>query len=194
MHGNKQEPTGILIEPSLRFEETNGDTRTIRTSQSVESSNWISFKKHIERFGLEQGKNIIFDLSETTMVDHSVLNNLQEMKSEFARKGLSLKITVKKENRNQYKRSFVENEKVLQTTKRITIFTDPSLKALIEEELKKLGTIDFTSTDCVDLGTAAKKRLRLEVLTQPEISNRIIKYLQEKLLLEYAVSAYIEDI
>jgi len=120
------------------------------------------------------------------------------MKLEFARKGLSLKITVKKKSHNQYKRSFVEDEKVLQTTKRITIFADPSLQTMLEEELKDLGALDFTSTDCVDLGSVAKKRLRVEVLPPPDIADLITKYIQEKLLPEHAekyeVRAYKEDV
>lgn len=193
MLDEKTKSRDSLINPSLRFEEISDDTYSIIPSQPVIFSNWLLFKKQIEQLGLDQGKNVLLDLSETTTVDHSVLNKLLEMKREFTRKGLYLKITVTKKNHKQSKRPFAANKRGLKATKRITIFADQSLQTMIEEELKNLGTTDFTSTDCVDL-SAANRRLRIEVLPEPDIANRITKYIQEKLLSECAVRAYEEDV
>lgn len=193
MHDNKTKSTGSPIKPSLQFEETSDDTLTIIPSQSIVSSNWIPLKKQIEQHGLDQCKNVILDLSGTTTVDHSVLNNLQEMKNKFTKNGFFLKITLTSKN-NQSKRSFVVSKKGLKAAKRITIFADASLQAMIEEELKNLGTTDFTSMSCVDLGAAINEKLRIEVLPEPDVATRITKYIQEKLLPEYAVRAYEEDV
>jgi hypothetical protein len=194
MNNNKPKSTGSETKHSLRFEETSDDTRTIIPNQSIIFSNWYLFRKQIEQIGPENGKNVILNLSETVSVEHKVLNKLREMQSEFTRKGLYLKLTLTKKDHKCPKHPFVKSKKWLQATKRITIFADPSLKTMIEEELKKLGIIDITSMDCVDLCAAVNRRLRIEVLSEPELANRITKYIQEKLLSEYAVRAYEEDV
>ncbi len=96
MLGDKLKSTDLSTKPTLRLEETDNNTRTLKTGQSIVFSDWILFKMQIEEAGLNQGKNIIFDMSEVITVDNRVLDKLIKMKSEFVRKGLYLNINVTK--------------------------------------------------------------------------------------------------
>jgi MFS superfamily sulfate permease-like transporter len=55
-------------------------------------SNWLLFRKQIYTYGMLQDKNIILDLSETQLVDHTVMEKLEEVQHDFEAKGLRLHI------------------------------------------------------------------------------------------------------
>ncbi len=187
-----------LFKPSIRIEDTDDDTCTIIARQSIVFSNWIPFKRKVEQLGLEQGKNIIVDLSETIMVDHSVMEKLHEMKTEFEQHNLCLQITGTVEHHKLSSHPLAARTKGLKAIKRITIFADSNLQSLLESELIQLGTIDFTSTGCGGLGAVIKRRLRVEALLQPGVADKVIDHLRQKLLPEYAVKyavrAYVENV
>lgn len=188
---------GSLFKPAIRFEETD-DVITIKVKNSLIFSNWIPFKNKIKQLGLDHGKNIIVDLSETIMVDYSVMNKLHEMKGEFQQNGLFLKITGTMEHHKLSQHPLAARVKGLWSLKRISIFADSNLQPLLEAELTRLGTVDFTSTGCGGLGAIVKRRLQIEALLQPGIADIVIKHLQEKLLPEYAVKyavkVYVENV
>lgn len=55
-------------------------------------SNWLSLRACIEKYGLRQNKNIVVDLSSTSLVDHTVMEKLREMEREFEGNKLKLEI------------------------------------------------------------------------------------------------------
>jgi MFS superfamily sulfate permease-like transporter len=85
-------PVRSLFKPFLTIEQHDPNTYLIRASQSAVFSNWLLFRKQIYTYGFLQDKNIIVDLSETRLVDHTVMEKLQEVKRDFEGKGLSLEI------------------------------------------------------------------------------------------------------
>lgn len=56
-------------------------------------SNWLMFRSQVYTYGLLQEKNVIVDLSETNLVDHSTMEKLNELRRDFEAKGLTLEIT-----------------------------------------------------------------------------------------------------
>jgi MFS superfamily sulfate permease-like transporter len=54
--------------------------------------NWIPIRSKIERYGLAKNMNVIVDLSNTQMVDHTVMERLHEMEREFTAQGIALAI------------------------------------------------------------------------------------------------------
>ena len=55
-------------------------------------SNWIAIRSRIERFGLAQNMNVIVDLSNTRLVDHTVMEKLHELEREFDQRGIALAV------------------------------------------------------------------------------------------------------
>ncbi len=86
-------PMKSFFKPFLEVEEQGENTCIIRASESAVFSNWIPFKRQIEDVGLTHRRNIIVDLSGTTLVDHSVMEKLHEMQKDFVQEGLTLEIT-----------------------------------------------------------------------------------------------------
>ena len=85
-------PLKSFFKPFLEVEEQGEDTCIIRAKESAVFSNWIPFKRQIEDVGLTHRRNIIVDLSGTTLVDHSVMQKLHELQEDFQQEGLKLEI------------------------------------------------------------------------------------------------------
>ncbi len=76
-------PLRSLFKPFLDIEPRDDKTCVIRTHGSAVFSNWIPFKHQIEYVGLQQRNNLVIDFSETTLVDHSVMEKLHELQKDF---------------------------------------------------------------------------------------------------------------
>ena len=55
-------------------------------------SNWIPFRRQLRQLGLDQQNSIIVNLEGTKLVDHSVMEGLHQLQSDFVRAGLTLDI------------------------------------------------------------------------------------------------------
>ncbi|MFZ9090474.1 MAG: SulP family inorganic anion transporter, partial [Planctomycetaceae bacterium] len=80
-------PLKSLFKPFLEVQEVDENTIRIVAKESAVFSNWIPFKQQIEQLGLIQQNNLIIDVSDTSLVDHSVMEKLEEMQQEFDREG-----------------------------------------------------------------------------------------------------------
>ena len=85
-------PLRSLFKAFLEVEDVDENTTLIRASQSAVFSNWIPFKRQIEDLGRLQRRNVIVDLSDTKLVDHSTMERLEELREEFEHDGLQLSI------------------------------------------------------------------------------------------------------
>ena len=85
-------PLRSLFFPYLEIEDIEGDTLHIKAREAAVFTNWIPFKHQIENVGLMQGRNVTLDLSDTKVVDHSVMQKLHELEMEFEQQGLKLDV------------------------------------------------------------------------------------------------------
>ncbi len=85
-------PLRSLFKPFLDIQKQADGTTLISAHGSAVFSNWIPFKRQIEQIGLVQRTNLTIDLSDTRLVDHSVMEKLHELQEEFEREGLKLEL------------------------------------------------------------------------------------------------------
>jgi MFS superfamily sulfate permease-like transporter len=85
-------PFKSFFKAYLEVEEPDEKTCLIRARESAVFSNWLLFKREISRLGHKQHRNVIIDLSETKLVDHSFMEKLHELEGDFARDGLKLEV------------------------------------------------------------------------------------------------------
>jgi MFS superfamily sulfate permease-like transporter len=85
-------PITSVLKPYLVITEQEDNTYVIAAHKSAIFSNWIPFRRAIENIGLCQKHNVVIDLSDTQLVDHSVMNKLVEMQRDFKRAGLTLEV------------------------------------------------------------------------------------------------------
>lgn len=85
-------PLLSIFRPFLSVEQIDGKTYLIKASKSAVFSNWLLLRRQIRSYGILDGKNIVVDFSESELVDHSVMENLHGLQSEFSANGLELRI------------------------------------------------------------------------------------------------------
>ncbi len=85
-------PLKSLFKPYLEVETVDETTSKIIARESAVFSNWIPFKRQIEEIGLVQRRNLIVDVSDTKLVDHSVMEKLGEIQRDFEQEGLTFEV------------------------------------------------------------------------------------------------------
>ena len=145
-------PIRSLFKPYLEVEEMDSNTYIIKAHQSAVFSNWIPFKREIEDIGLVQRKNLIVDLSDTMLVDHSVMDKLHEMESDFEQQGLSFRVVGLDAHRPFADHAQAARRKGLCLVQRLTVVVDPGIERMLESRFLKLGASGFTSIPCRGVG------------------------------------------
>jgi len=82
-------PVGSLFKSSIRVDDGAGATVTVH--RSAVFSTWITLKKRIG--ALKESPKVVVDLSDTALVDHTVMANLHELEQEFKENQRELVIT-----------------------------------------------------------------------------------------------------
>lgn len=85
-------PLTSLFRPQTEVRQLDERTWLVCPRSSAVFTNWLMIRNKIERFGLRQNMNIVVDLSETQIVDHTVMEKLHQLEREFAERGIALAI------------------------------------------------------------------------------------------------------
>jgi MFS superfamily sulfate permease-like transporter len=85
-------PLLSIFRPFLSVEHLDEKTYLIKASKSAVFSNWLLMRRQIRSYGILENKNIVIDFSESQLVDHSVMENLHGLQTEFSANGLELRI------------------------------------------------------------------------------------------------------
>jgi MFS superfamily sulfate permease-like transporter len=85
-------PLGSLLLPKTEVVQLDERTWLVTPRDSAVFTNWIPIRRKIEQHGLAQNMNVVVDLSQTQIVDHSVMEKLHQLEREFAEKGIALAI------------------------------------------------------------------------------------------------------
>jgi len=83
-------PLESLFKPFLTIKKLDGKTYVVDVSHSAVFSNYIALKKHLD--ALDKDHDVIIDLSNTRLVDHSVLHSLHVLEHEYKNHGRKLSI------------------------------------------------------------------------------------------------------
>jgi MFS superfamily sulfate permease-like transporter len=85
-------PIMSVFSSSPDVRQQNENTFLIVPHKAAVFSNWLGLRAKIEEYGLKQKKNLVIDLSDTRLVDHTVMEKLHEMEREFHNNNLKLEI------------------------------------------------------------------------------------------------------
>lgn len=195
-------PLRSLFKPYLDIEEQGEKTLRVRASGSAVFSNWIPFKRQLEDIGLGQKNNLIIDLSDTRLVDHSVMEKLHELQREFEQEGLALTITGLDLHTSLSEHEFATRKRSLKSLKRVTIVADALLQDRLVSDITRLGVSGYTLIPCIgagrrDLAAGSPPRdsqIRIEIVTPRPTSDAILDYLRRDILKEHQVTACVETV
>jgi MFS superfamily sulfate permease-like transporter len=190
IHVSNGVPLRSLFKPYLEVVDVNENTSMIVARQSAVFSNWIPFRRQIEDIGLVQRRNLIIDLSDTQLVDHSVMGKLQEMAHTFEQEGLSFEVRGLESLRPLADNAQAARKRGLATIRRITVMANHSLRYWLLDEFVKCGATGYTVTTCTGAGrrniendsVAEDEHVRIEVIAPENVCNAVIDFLRRDIL------------
>jgi MFS superfamily sulfate permease-like transporter len=92
IHAANGVPLNSFFKPFLQVTTLDDQTVQIEAAGSAVFSNWLPFRRQIVQLGLLQGNDVVVNLAGTRLVDHSVMEKLQELSHDFARAGRRLEV------------------------------------------------------------------------------------------------------
>lgn len=88
IHLVNRAPFGSLLRLNANVEREGGTSARITVQDAAVFSTWISLKKRLE--SVRDCERVVVDLSNVTLVDHTVMHKLEEMEQEFQEHGCTL--------------------------------------------------------------------------------------------------------
>jgi len=85
-------PIRTMFKPFVEICTLDESTVQIDARGSAVFTNWLPFRRQIRQAGFENGSNVVVNLEGTKLVDHSVMEGLEELQQEFDRAGLRLEV------------------------------------------------------------------------------------------------------
>lgn len=202
IHVSNGVPLRSLFKPYLEVEDVNADTSMIIARQSAVFSNWIPFRRQIEDIGLIQHRNLIIDLSDTQLVDHSVMGKLEEMERDFEQEGLTFEVRGLDALQPLAANAQAARKRGLASIRRITVMANQSLRYWLLDEFVKCGVTGYTVTTCTGAGrrhlqsdsVAEDEHIRIEVIAPADICDAVIDFLRRDILADHHVTACVESV
>lgn len=195
-------PLRSLFKPFLEIQEVDATTSMIIAKESAVFSNWIPFKRQIEDIGLVQKRNLIVDVSDAKLVDHSVMEKLEEMERDFETEGLTFKVQGLDSLQPLSSDAHSARKRGLTTLRRLTVVADESHEQWLEDKFVELGATGFTSQPCSGLGrrdlgsenAVRHSNVRIEVVVTHNVSEKIMSFLRHEVLPEHSVTTCLETV
>lgn len=141
-------PLKSLFVADLDVEPSGENSCLIRPHSAAVFSNWLSVRKNLEKFGLDAGKNILLDLSDVRLVDHSVMDKLRGMQADFEHRGLRLELLGLESHVPLSRHESSARKRGLRRMRRVTIYADAELEETIVEQFVRAGAIGYSSVPC----------------------------------------------
>ncbi|XZE32079.1 SulP family inorganic anion transporter [Pirellulaceae bacterium SH501] len=199
-------PLKSIFKPYLEIEQQGEDGCVIHAHQSAIFSNWIPFRRQIEDLGLVQRQNVTIDLSNTKIVDSSVMEKLHEMQETFSSEGLELKISGLESHSAFASHAMSTRKGGLLRMRRLTVLASIDLGERIESICNPFEVVSFSSQECKGRSTfssmhdsklpaaPSSKYLRIEVVASSSVCELIVAQMRIELKPTDAVTVYTESI
>lgn len=202
IHVSNGVPLKSLFVADLDVEPSGENACLIRPHSAAVFSNWLSVRKNLEKYGLDAEKNILLDLSDVRLVDHSVMDKLRGMQSDFEQLGLRLEILGLEAHVPLSRHESSARKRGLRRMRRVTIYADAELEETIVEEFVRAGAIGYSSVPCN--GTTqrwmvcesprkgAKRQVRLEFLVDADACIDVLQSVRKGLPAAAGVNICVE--
>lgn len=195
-------PIKSLFKPYIEVQEVDDKTSMIVAHQSAVFSNWIPFRRQIEQVGLVQGRNLVVDVSNTKLVDHSVMEKLEEMERDFEQEGLRFEVRGLDALQPLADDAHAARKRGMASVRRLILTADSSLEDWLEREFVARGVSGFTVMQCSGAGRRGihngdiqkTPQVRIEVIVPFDVCDRIVDFLRKEIRPEHRITACVETV
>lgn len=181
-------PISSLFKPYVEAQDYDENTTLLIAHKSAVFSNWIPFRRQLEQLCVEQGRNVIVDLSDTELVDHSVMEKLHEMQRDYADAGLSLTIRGLDTHLQLSGHQTAARKRGRPQATRLTITVRESVEPHLRERILQAGAFDYSIVRCFGHASCDghlktsdfDDRVRIEALFKPSDAQTALSYLKDE--------------
>jgi MFS superfamily sulfate permease-like transporter len=166
-------PLRSVLMPYLEVIDLGDRQVLICARESAVFSNFIPFRRQIEQIGLDGRNHVTLDLSETQLVDHSVMEQLHELQDTFERQGLTLQITGLESHQQLSEHPMAARRQVPLVARRLVLYIDPTHEPQVARLALSAAALDYTTIQCQHVARAEdatrdessqSSRLRVELV------------------------------
>ena len=195
-------PVKSLFKPEIEVTDDDGTTVRIVAYKSAVFSNWIPIRRRIEQIGLLDRKNVELDLSDTTLVDHSVMDKLEELENDFHQQGLVLRVVGLEAHQPMANHAHAARRKGLGTARRLTVVAEASLESKLTSKFIALGATGFTAIPCYGMGrqqieqqnSETTPQVRIEVVATVPVCEQMSEFLKREIQPHYHLTVCVETV
>jgi MFS superfamily sulfate permease-like transporter len=198
-------PITSLFKPYLDITVNGDDTARVRAYKSAVFSNWILFRSKLVRVGINERRNVVLDMSDTHLVDHSVMEKLHELESDFADANLELTIVGLDEHQNLSDHKFAARKRSMEKLRRITVIVPDEVSGTVCRQVLDIGATGYTTTIVYGVGRhqmhesngrlpEAREMVKIEVIVPKQLGEEIFDYCRNEIAPNYPHSVCTEQI
>lgn len=195
-------PLRSLFIPYIEVEEVDETTSRIVAHHSAVFSNWIPFRRQIEDIGLVQRRNLIIDVSDTKLVDHSVMEKLDEMKRDFDKEGLKFELRGLDSLQPLADNPHAARKRGRVSLRRVTLTADAVLENDLIACFIECGVSGYTSIPCRGAGRKSLQngaspnpdQVRLEFVMPPAVCDEALNLIRRDYLDQHSIMVCVETV
>lgn len=181
-----------LFKPYIEVQEINSNTSVILARESAVFSNWLPFRRQIEQIGLVQKRNLVIDVSGTKLIDHSVMEKLEEVQRDFEQEGLTFEI-----RGLNLLESFSDNihatrKRRPKIMRRVAFTIASEQLPRFEARLAEFGASIFSIVPCNSPEFISL--MRIEVILSPQTSESFLTFIRQEVLTKQNAIACVDSI
>jgi MFS superfamily sulfate permease-like transporter len=195
-------PVQSLFKPYIDVEMRDDQTALVRARFSAVFSNWILLRRQLVRLGIGEHKNVVFDLSKTKLVDHSVMEKLHALEDEFHDEGVKLEVIGLEGHRQWSDHRFAARKLSMNRLRRVTVVAEEALEPELTARFVQLGASGFTVIPCRGAGRtvlatggeAGNSQVRIETVVPLPVANQILDFLYDEISPHHRITAVLETV
>jgi MFS superfamily sulfate permease-like transporter len=194
-------PLRSLFRAEFAVEPQGPDTLLIRPRDVAVFTNWIPFRRQLERIGLEDHKNVVLDVSDLHLIDHSVMDRLQDVQRDFQRADLQLEIVGLDAHIPLSSHAQSARKRGRPRMKRVTIYADSQLEPRLRSATRTFGIASYISSPCQRSTVhdqsgeqTPETQIRIELIVPAETSEEFLRVFRNDFSADEPLSVFVETI
>jgi MFS superfamily sulfate permease-like transporter len=148
IHALNGVPLKSFFKPFLQVTTIDDQTVQIDAAGSAVFSNWLPFRRQITQLGLVQGNDVVVNLAGTRLVDHSVMEKLEELTHDFEQAGRRLEIVGLEAHRGLSAHPHATRRRVMTRLRRVTVVIEAAAEEPLVQRIRDLGASGYTVIPC----------------------------------------------
>ena len=198
-------PVTSLFKPYLDVAIKDDQTALVQAHKSAVFSNWILFRSKLVKVGINERRNVVLDMSDTALIDHSVMEKLHELESDFSDANLELEIVGLDDHRNLSGHEFAARKRSMEKLRRITVIVPEAVGDTVCRQILNLGATGYTTTDVRGVGRHQIREsqgslpictpmLKIETIVPRQVGDQIFDYCRHEIATHHPNSICTEQV